>query len=141
MEKFTDIKLNDEIYSVVFGLGKVIFVLTKSIRLDGYFIFEVKYNNGQRVHYTEDGKPNWCQDLNNCSKTIYYKDEVNFDDLDSKVKKKVLKKNKINKLRSEDALEIMSPAGGWIDANLMPDIMVENAIENEEYHLFRKMKS
>ena len=35
----------------------------------------------------------------------------------------------------------MSPAGGWIDADLMPDIMVDNAINNGEYHLFRKMKS
>ena len=141
MGKFTDIKLNDEIYSVVFGLGKVIFILTKSLRLDGYFIFEVEYDNGQRVHYTEDGKPNWCQDINNCTKTICYKHEVDLDDLDTKLKKKVLKKNKIKKLSSEDALEMMSPAGGWIDANLMPDIMVENAIRSEEYHLFRKMKS
>ena len=141
MGKFTDIKLNDEIYSVVFGLGKVIFVLTKPLRVDGYFIFEVEYNNGQRVHYTDDGKPNWCQDINNCAKTIYYKYEVNFDDLDTKVKKKILKKSKINKLRQNDTLEMMSPAGGWIDANLMPDIMLENAIRNEEYHLFRKMKS
>ena len=141
MSKFTNIKLKDEIYSVVFGLGKVVFVLTKSLRLDGYFIFEVEYDNGQKVHYTEDGKPNWCQDINNCSKTICYKNEVNFDDLDTKAKKKVLKKNKIKKLRSEDKLEMMSPAGGWIDVSLMPDIMVDNAIRNQEYHLFRKMKS
>jgi len=140
MNKFTDIKLNDEIYSVVFGLGKVIFVLTKPLRLDGYYIFEVKYDNGQRVHYTEEGKPNWCQDAGNCTKTIYYKNEVDFDDRDTKVVKKTLKKNKISILRYEDRLEMMSPAGGWIDANLMPDIMVENAIRNEEYHLFRKMK-
>lgn len=140
MSKFTDIKLNDEIYSVVFGLGKVIFVLTKPLRLNGYFIFEVEYNNGQKVHYTEDGKPNWCQDIHNCTKTIYYKYEVDFDDRDTKVVKKTLKKDKITKLRYEDKLEMMSPAGGWIDANLMPDIMVENAISNEEYHLFRKMK-
>jgi len=141
MEKFANVTLNDEIYSLVFGLGKVIFVLTKPLRLDGYFIFEVKYNNGQRVHYTADGKPNWCQDINNCTKTICYKREIDFDDLDTKVKKKVLKKSKIKKLRSKDALEMMSPAGGWVDANLMPDIMVDNAIGNEEYHLFRKMKS
>jgi len=141
MNKFTDIKLNDEMYSIVFGLGKVIFVLANSLRVDGYFVFEVEYENGQKVHYTEDGKPNWCQDINNCTKTIYYKHEINFDDLDTKVKRKILKRNKINKLRYEDKLEMMSPAGGWIDANLMPDIMVENAIRNEEYHLFRKMKS
>ena len=141
MTKFTDIKLNDEMYSIVFGLGKVVFVLTKSLRLDGYFVFEVEYDNGQKVYYTEDGKPNWCRDINNCTKTIFYKHEVNFDALDTKPKRKILTKNKINELRYNDTLEMMSPAGGWIDANLMPDIMVDNAINNEEYHLFRKMKT
>ena len=125
MNKFTDIKLNDEMYSVVFGLGKVIFVLAKSLRLEDYFIFEVEYENGQKVYYTEDGKPNWCRDINNCTKTIYYKEEVNFDELDIKPKKKIFTKNKINELRYQDALEMMSPAGGWIDANLMPDMCVE----------------
>ena len=141
MNKFTDIKLNDEMYSIVFGLGKVIFVLAKSLRLEDYFIFEVQYENGQKVYYTEDGKPNWCRDINNCTKTIYYKEEVNFDELDIKPKKKIFTKNKINELRYQDALEMMSPAGGWIDANLMPDIMVDNALQKEQYHLFRKKKN
>ena len=140
MAKFTDIKLNDEMYSIVFGLGKVIFVLTKPLRVDGYFVFEVKYDNGQRVHYTEDGKPNWCQDINYCTKTIYFKKEVDFDERDTKPKRKILKKHKVDKFRYEDTLEMLSPAGGWINAKLMPDIMVDNAINNEEYHLFRKLK-
>ena len=100
----------------------------------------IEYNNGQRVHYTEDGKPNWCQDINKCAKTVYYKSQVNFDKVDTKNKNKILKKNKISKLRYEDMLEMKSPAGAWVDANLMPDIMVDNAIKSEEYHLFRKMK-
>jgi hypothetical protein len=141
MTKFSDIKLNDEMYSIVFGLGKVVFVLAKSLRLDGYYVFEVEYENGQKVFYTEEGKPNWCRDINNCTKTICYKHEVNFDELDTKPKTKILTKHKIEKLRYDDILEMMSPAGGWIDANLMPDIMVDNAINNEEFHLFRKMKS
>ena len=141
MQKFVDVKLGDEIYSVVFGLGKVIFVLAKSLRLEGYYVFEVEYNNGQKVHYTEDGKPGWCKDRNQCAKTIHYKDEVDFEELDTKLKKKVLPKHKIDKLRQSDTLEMMSPAGGWIDADLMPDIMVDNAINNGEYHLFRKMKN
>ena len=86
--------------------------MTNSLRLDGYYVFEVKYDNEQRVHYTEDGKPNWCQDINNCSKTIYYKSEVDFDDLDTKVKRKILEKSKIKRLRLKDKLEMMSPAGG-----------------------------
>lgn len=35
---------------------------------------------------------------------------------------------------------MMSPAGGWIDVSLMPDVMVDTAIDNMEYHLFRKSK-
>lgn len=38
MTKFTDIKLGDEMYSVVFGLGRVVFVLAKLLRLDGYYM-------------------------------------------------------------------------------------------------------
>ncbi len=141
MTKFTDVKLNDEMYSVVFGLGKVVFVLAKSLRLDGYYVFEVEYSDGRRTHYTEDGRADWCKDINKCIKTIYYKHEINFDDIDTTQKGKVLPKYKIEKLRSEDSLEMMSPAGCWIDADLMPDIMVDNAINNGEYHLFRKMKT
>lgn len=140
MNKFKDVKLNDEIYSIVFGLGRVVFVLAKSLRLDGYYVFEVKYNNKQKVFYTEDGKPNWCRDTKNCTRTIFYKKEVNFDTLDTKIETIVLSKNRINELRDSDSLEMMSPAGGWIDANLMPDIMVDNAINAGKYNLFRKMK-
>ena len=140
MNRFIDIELNDQMYSVVFGLGKVIFVLAKPLRLDGYYVFEVEYDNGQRVHYTEDGKPGWCKDIRNCAKTIHYKSEVNFDTLDTTVENKMLKRHQIDKLRNNDILEMMSPAGGWIDANLMPNIMVDNAINNGEYNLFREMK-
>lgn len=141
MTKFTNIKLGDEMYSVVFGLGRVIFVLAKQLRLDGYYVFEVEYNNGQKVHYTEDGKPGWCKDINKCNQTTFYKHEVDFDELDTKVENKTLKKHQINKLRYDYTLEMMSPAGGWIDASLMPDIMVDNAVNNGEYHLFRKIKN
>lgn len=139
MQRFIDIKLNDEMYSIVFGIGKVIFVLTKALRLDGYYVFEVEYENGQRVHYTEDGRPSWCKDLNKCTRTVYYKGEVDFDKTDNKVKKKILKKHQIDRLRHTDILEMLSPAGAWIDANLMPDVMVDDAIDNGEYHLFREM--
>ena len=141
MDRYEDVKLDDEMYSVVFGLGKVIFVLAKSLRLDGYYVFEVEYENGQRVYYTEDGRPSWCRDMNKCTKTVYYKSEVNFNEVDMSPESAPMTKFKIDKLRFDDALEMKSPAGAWIDANLMPDVMVDNAINNEEYHLFRQKKS
>ena len=141
MDRYEDVKLDDEMYSVVFGLGKVIFVLAKSLRLDGYYVFEVEYENGQRVYYTEDGRPSWCRDMNKCTKTVYYKSEVNFNEVDTSSESAPMTKFKIEKLRFDDALEMKSPAGAWIDATLMPDVMVDNAINNEEYHLFRQKKS
>ena len=66
---------------------------------------------------------------------------MNFENLDTKVKKKPLQQHKIDKLRNNNNLEMMSPAGGWVDVSLMPEIMVDNAINGGEYHLFRKMKS
>ena len=141
MNKFEDIKLDDEMYSIVFGLGKVMFVLAKSLRLEGYYVFGVDYENGQRVYYTEDGRPSWCKDMNKCTKTVCYKHEVDFNEVDTSMEKKPLTLHKIEKLRYDDALEMKSPAGGWIDANLMPDVMVDNALNNEEFHLFREMKS
>jgi len=140
MKKFTDIKIGDEIYSVVFGLGRVIFVLAKSLRLDGYYVFEVEYDNGQKTHYTEDGKPGWCKDFNKCKSTIYYKSEVDFNSFDSQAETNILKKHQIDEYRYNSTLEMLSPAGAWIEASLMPDIMVDNAINNGEYHLFRKIK-
>lgn len=138
MNKFENIEVGHEIYSIVFGIGKVNFVLAKSLRLDGYYIFEVTYNNGQKVWYTEEGQPDWCQEKNACTKTILFKDEITIDDIDTTPPKKLLKKKKILKLHLEDNLEMKSPAGAWIDSSLMPDILFDNAINNKEYHLFRE---
>jgi hypothetical protein len=98
MDRYEDVKLDDEMYSVVFGLGKVIFVLAKSLRLDGYYVFEVEYENGQRVYYTEDGRPSWCRDMNKCTKTVYYKSEVNFNEVDTSSESAPMTKFKIDKL-------------------------------------------
>jgi len=141
MNKFADVELNDEIYSMIFGMGKVIFVLAKPLRLDGYYVFEVKYENGQRVHYTEDGRPSWCRDMKKCNRTICFKDEVDMCALDTNTHDiERLTLNRITQLKEHDELDMLSPAGGWVDANLMPDIMVDNAINNEEFHLFREKK-
>ncbi|MDA7817576.1 hypothetical protein N9A28_05250 [Sulfurimonas sp.] len=139
MNKFIDIKLDDEIYSVVFGLGKVVFVLEKALRLDQFYVFQVEYDNGEKTYYTEGGKADWCKDIKKCIRTIYYKHEVDFDAIDTKVERRILNKHKIDQYRNNDTLEMMSPAGGWIKASLMPDAMVDSAINDRVYHLFRRV--
>lgn len=140
MKKFTNVKCGDEIYSLVFGLGEVTFVLDESLRMDEYYIFTVEYKNGPKSSYTEDGKPNWCEDKNKCNKTILYKSEVDFTTLDSKPNEKVLTLEKIIKHKSSGKLEMQSPAGAWVNASLMPNKMVDRAIAVGNLHLFRKRK-
>lgn len=134
--KFKDVKVDDEIYSLVFGKGKVIFVLSEKYRIPNCYTFQVEYKNDQRVYYTTDGEPNWCTSKTSCKRTICFMDEV---DLDYSANYKKLKKKDIKRLLDDEMIEMRSPAGGWIDASLMPDMMIQNAIKNKDYHLFREM--
>ena len=141
MKRFSEIKLGDKIYSVVYGIGEVIFVLDKKYRLDGYFVFEVEYKDSCTVHYTENGIPGWCRDMNSCASTIYYRDEIDLEKFDSSAVEITLKKYEIRELRDNYQLEMISPAGHWIDASLMPDLLVDKAIASNKFHMFREMKS
>lgn len=133
--KFKNVEYDDEIYSLVFGVGKVIFVLSESFRVPNCYTFQVEYKNDQRVYYTEDGEPNWCSSKTSCKRTICYLSEV---DLDFSANYKKLKKKEIKRLLEEERLEMRAPAGGWIDVDIMPNMMVQNAIKNKDYHLFRE---
>jgi hypothetical protein len=141
MHKFSEVKLGDKIYSVVYGTGNVIFVLEKERRLDGYFVFEVEYKDGCKVHYTEDGKPGWCRDINLCASTIFYRDDIDVEKFDSTAVEIPLKRYEIISLREKYLLEMISPAGHWIDASLMPDLLVDKTLAANDLQMFREMKT
>ena len=60
MRYFNKVKVNDEVFSLVYGKGVVTMALAKKHRVDGFYIFAVSYNDKKVVHYTVDGFPNWC---------------------------------------------------------------------------------
>lgn len=137
MNYFENVKRGDEVYSVVYGEGKVKFVLNKKLRSEGFYMFMVEFNSDS-VYYTEDGIPEWCSDMGNCI-TIYYKDDLNKPELDFKTHDEdILSKKKIAKLKEQGKLEMRVPTGAWRNVDSCPTKVFLEALRDGRFHLFRK---
>jgi hypothetical protein len=130
MAYFDDVKVKDKLYGLVFGGGKVSQVFD-----DSFYKMMVKFKNGHEVPYTEDGIPGWG---NFKKQTIFYKDDIDLTDIDFLPVTKVLPSKKIIKLREKKKLEVRLPSGVWTDCSKCVNDYVEDMLENENYHLFRK---
>ena len=137
---FDEVKVGDDIYSIVFGSGKVIFVLPEKQRVQGFYAFQVEYEDNETVYYTLDGIPNWCGKETECGQTIFYPDDVSLKDLDFKPLDKIPSKKKVMKLKDEDNLEMRCPSGLWRDIKSCPEGLVTKMLEKANLHLFRKGK-
>ena len=140
MHYFSKVKLKQEVFSLVYGKGVVVFALPKEHRLDGFFIFAAEYEKkGQRVHYTIDGYPNWsAQD--GCCQTVFYKKDIDLDDVDIQPPEKVISEKQILKYRDKDILEMKCPSGIWRNVNECPEKLMKKALKKDKYYLFRKQK-
>lgn len=137
MSYFDDVKTKQEVFSMIYGNGKVCYVLDKKSRTDGFFTFQVQYET-EKVYYTTDGVPDWCSFEGNCQ-TVYYKDDLDKPEMSYEQRQDdVLSEKKIMKLKDQDRLEIRTPSGAWINANVCPPKLVFEALRNENYYLFRK---
>ncbi len=130
MAYFDDVKEKDKLYGMVFGAGKV----TKVFE-DSHYKMLVSFKNGYEVPYTEDGIPGWG---NFKKQTIFYKKDIDLTKVDFTPVDKVLSPKKIIKLREKKKLEVKLPSGIWINCNKCVKEYVEELLENEKYHLFRK---
>lgn len=141
MRYFKNVKLDDKVYSLIFGQGRVVFVLPKKQRVDGFHMLEVEYMNKQRVHYSEDGVPNWCpmNAAGNC-KTLYYMSDVDVSKMNFEPNTNLLTKKQINKLKDKEKLEMRCPSGLWRNITICPERLVQKAFKKIELHLFRKEK-
>ncbi|WP_345991678.1 hypothetical protein [Sulfurimonas sp. HSL-1716] len=132
MAYFDDVKKGDKLYGLVFGKGKVIEVFENS-----HYKMMVSFKNGYEVPYTEDGIPGWG---NFKKQTIFYKKDIDLTDVDFTPTKKVLSTKKIIKLREKKKLEVRLPSGIWTDCTKCVKGYIEDMLEKEKYHLFRKKK-
>jgi len=137
MKYFANIKDNDKVYSLIYGEGIVVKALKKKFRVDGFFIFEVLFSNNKRVHYTEEGIPNWCP-FNGCHQTAFYAADINIEKVDFTPLSSILSYKKISNLLHKGELELRCPSGLWIETEECPDFLIREALNKKQYHLFRK---
>jgi len=130
MAYFDDVKIKDKLFGLVFGKGKVVEVFDNS-----HYKMMVKFKNGYEVPYTEDGIPGWG---NFKKQTIFYKKDIDLTDVDFGPVTKVLSPKKIIKLREKKRLEVRLPSGIWTNCAKCVAGYVEDMLEAENYHLFRK---
>ncbi|MBU1659212.1 hypothetical protein KKG72_09205 [bacterium] len=130
MAYFDNVKVGDKLYGLVFGAGEVIQVFEES-----HYKMMVSFKNGYEVPYTDDGIPGWG---NFKKQTIFYKNDIDLTDVDFSPLTKVLSPKKIIKLREKKKLEIRLPSGIWSSLKKCPKKYIEEMLENENYHLFRK---
>lgn len=139
MAYFDEVKLEDEVYSLIYGNGTVKFVLPKAHRTKGFFMFQVHFAKA-KVHYNEDGVPEWCNGIV-CEQTAYYKDDVFRPESDyATIDKELLSLKKAIKLKDQGLLEMRTPSGAWRNVDLCPAKEYLRAIKHEELYLFRKAR-
>jgi hypothetical protein len=132
MSYFKKVTEGDKVYGLVFGHGVIRTVL------DGYYKFEVEFDNGHVVPYTEDGIPGWSNNLD--FQTVFYKTDIDLEDLDFSPTDKVLSAKKIIKLRTKRNLEVRCPSGIWYPITKCPSYVTEQYLEEGKLHLFRKLQ-
>ncbi len=133
MAYFDDVQVKDKVYGMVFGAGKVTQVFDNS-----HYKMLVTFKNGYEVPYTDDGVPGWGTFK---KQTLFYKDDIDLTTVDFTPVTKVLSPKKIIKLREKKKLQVRLPSGIWTDAKKKVAHYVEEMLENENYHLFRKKNS
>lgn len=130
MAYFSEVKVGDELFGLVFGAGKVSQVFEES-----HYKMLVMFKNGYEIPYTEDGIPGWGKFK---EQTIFYKNDIDLTEVDFSPISKVLSPKKIIKLREKKRLEVRLPSGIWTDCQKCVKHYVEELLEKEQYHLFRK---
>ena len=137
MRYFNKVKVDDEVFSLVYGKGLVTMALPKKHRVDGFYIFSVIYNNKKVVNYTVDGFPNWCNS-DGCMQTVFYLKDIDLTDMDIEPTCTILTKKQITKYQEKGNLEIRCPSGIWRNVDKVPEKIVKKALKKDSYHVFRK---
>ena len=130
MAYFSDAKKGQKVYGLVFGKGKI-----KEVYPDDHYSIMVEFNNGCEVPYTDEGIPSWGSFD---KQTLFLRNDVDLSEEDFSPVEKILSPKKIIKLRNKGKLEVRLPSGIWRSVEKADEKYVEQLLEDEKYHLFRK---
>jgi len=139
MAYFSKIKLNEEVFSLIYGKGKVSFVLKKELRIAGFYALEVTFESNKKINYTVQGYPNWCSKSHtNDVQTLFCKHDIDVNEIHFEPIEECLDFYKIKKLLKKDKLEMRCPSGIWRATELCPKNLVQELLTEKNTHLFRK---
>ena len=130
MAYFENAQIGNDVYGLIFGVGKI-----SNIFENSHYKIMVEFKNGYEVPYTEDGVPSWG---NFKSQTLFYKNDIDLTDVDFSPVSKVLSIKKIIKLRERGKLQVRFPSGIWKSVKKAELSNIEEILEAEKHHLFRK---
>ena len=130
---FKKAKVGDKVYGLVFGKGKITQVFD-----DGFYKLIIEFKNGYEIPYTDEGVPGWGKFT---EQTVFYRNDVDLSSYDFSAVEKVLSPKKIIKLREKKELEVRLPSGVWTNCTKCAKAYMEEMLEKENFHLFRRIKS
>ena len=139
MHYFSKVKMGQEVFSLIYGKGTVIFVLPKEHRLDGFYVFAAEYAKNNKVYYTIDGLPNWSNNDTACQ-TVFYPEDINFKDMNIQAPNKIPSEKQILKYQEKGILEIQCPSGIWRNVDEVPKTLMKKAFKKSKFYLFRKQQ-
>lgn len=128
----------DEVFSLVYGPGIITFVAPQQCWIPGFYVIQVKFDDGHTAHYTENGIPNWCTDR--CIQTLFYSYDIDITKLESGMHPttKVPSIQKVTKWISEGNCEYHCPSGLWRNVMESPQHLVKKSLKKNNLHRFRK---
>jgi len=130
MGYFKKAKVGDNVYGLVFGKGRI-----TAVYPDSHYSLMVEFDNGYEVPYTEEGVPGWGRFK---KQTLFYRTDVDLSEADFAPINKILSPKRIIRLREKNQLQVRLPSGLWKSVKKADPAYVEQLLENEQYHLFRK---
>lgn len=133
MKYLQKVKEGDQVFGLVFGLGRI-----KEVYNDSKFKCLVEFDNNYEIPYTVDAIPKWGKFK---EQTLFYKDDIDVSEFDFSPLEKVLTPKKIIKLREKKKLEVQLPSGIWHICNRNVKKYTEDLLKEEKYHLFRKLQT
>jgi len=133
MSYLKEAKEGDQVFGLVFGLGRIKKVYKKS-----EYKCMVEFENNYEIPYTEDAISGWGKFS---EQTLFFKEDIDLVDFDFSPLDKVLTPKKIIKLREKKKLEVQLPSGIWHICNKNVKKYTEDLLNEEKYHLFRKLQS
>ena len=125
------VKRGDQVFGLVFGLGRI-----KEVYENSEYRCLVKFDNNYEIPYTKDAIPGWGKFK---KQTLFFKEDIDVSEFDFSPLDKILTPKKIIKLREKKKLEVRLPSGIWHICNKNVKKYSEDLLEEGKLHFFRKL--